>query len=60
MDITNHPFNIELMNGTLNIESFKFYIQQDVLFLDDYIRTILIIASKIEDHDNIIPLAKVA
>lgn len=59
-EIANHPFNIELMNGTLNIESFKFYIQQDVLFLDDYTRTILIIASRIEDHNNVIPLAKVA
>lgn len=59
-DIVNHPFNVELMNGTLNIESFKFYIQQDVLFLDGYIRTILIIASRIEDHNDVIPLAKMA
>ncbi|WP_395460926.1 TenA family protein [Wolbachia endosymbiont (group B) of Ablattaria laevigata] len=59
-DLTNHPFNVELMEGTLNIENFKFYIQQDTLFLDDYIRTILIIASRIEDCSNVIPLAKVA
>jgi thiaminase/transcriptional activator TenA len=59
-DIVNHPFNVELMNGTLNIERFKFYIQQDALFLDDYIRTILTIASRIEDHNDVIPLAKVA
>jgi thiaminase/transcriptional activator TenA len=59
-DIVNHPFNVELMNGTLNIESFKFYIQQYALFLDDYIRTTLTIASRIEDHNDVIPLAKVA
>ncbi|NSX83006.1 TenA family transcriptional regulator [Wolbachia endosymbiont of Atemnus politus] len=59
-DIVNHPFNVELMNGTLNIESFKFYIQQDALFLDDYVRTILIIASRMKDYNNIIPLTKVA
>lgn len=59
-DLTNHPFNVELMEGTLNIENFKFYIQQDALFLEDYIRTILIIASRIEDCSDVIPLAKVA
>ncbi|WP_395462993.1 TenA family protein [Wolbachia endosymbiont of Cantharis cryptica] len=48
------------MNDTLNIGSFKFYIQQDALFLDDYVRTILIIASRIENYNNVIPLAKVA
>ncbi|MGL9682124.1 MAG: hypothetical protein ACR5K2_04135 [Wolbachia sp.] len=48
------------MNSTLNIESFKFYIQQDVLFLDNYVRTILIMISRIEDHNNIVLLAKVA
>ncbi|MGL9731684.1 MAG: TenA family protein [Wolbachia sp.] len=59
-DIIDHPFNVELMNSTLNIESFKFYIQQDALFLDDYVRTILIMASRIEDRNNIVLLAKVA
>ncbi|MDR3131625.1 MAG: TenA family protein [Rickettsiales bacterium] len=59
-DIIDHPFNVELMNSTLNIESFKFYIQQDALFLDDYVRTILIIASRIEDRNNMVLLAKVA
>ncbi|WCR58160.1 TenA family protein [Wolbachia endosymbiont of Ctenocephalides felis wCfeJ] len=59
-DIAQHPFNVELMNNTLNIESFKFYIQQDALFLDDYVRTMLIIASRMEDYNNVILLAKVA
>lgn len=59
-DIIEHPFNVELANNTLNIESFKFYIQQDALFLNDYIRTVLITASKVEDYNNITPLIGVA
>lgn len=59
-DIVEHPFNIGLMNNTLNIESFKFYIQQDALFLDDYIRTMLIVASRMEDYHNVISLVEVA
>lgn len=59
-DLTNHPFNVELMKGALNIENFKFYIQQDSLFLDDYIRTMLIVASRMENCNDVISLAKVA
>ncbi|QIT35828.1 TENA/THI-4 family domain protein [Wolbachia endosymbiont of Brugia pahangi] len=40
------------MNNTLNIESFKFCIQQDVLFLDDYVRIVLVMASRIENYDT--------
>uniref|UniRef100_A0AAU7YKN7 TenA family protein n=1 Tax=Wolbachia endosymbiont of Oeneis ivallda TaxID=3171168 RepID=A0AAU7YKN7_9RICK len=59
-DIIEHPFNIELANNTLNIENFKFYIQQDAFFLADYIRTVLMIASKMESCNNIVPLIGVA
>lgn len=31
-DIIEHPFNVELANNTLNIENFRFYIQQDAFF----------------------------
>ena len=48
------------MNNTLDIESFKFYVQQDILFADEYIRAILITASRVEDHNNIMPLVNVA
>lgn len=57
-EMVEHPFNIELMNNTLNIESFKFYIQQDTLFLDDYIRALLIIASKVEDIVQLVEVAR--
>lgn len=59
-ELVDHPFNTELVNNTLNIESFKFYIQQDMLFTDEYNRAVLIIASRIEDNNNIMPLIRVA
>lgn len=59
-DIIEHPFNVELANNTLNIENFKFYIQQDAFFVADYVRTVLIIASKMESCNNIVPLIEVA
>lgn len=59
-DIIEHPFNVKLANNTLNIENFKFYIQQDAFFVADYIRTVLIITSKMESCNNIAPLIEVA
>ncbi|OCA06327.1 thiaminase II/PqqC family protein [Wolbachia endosymbiont of Trichogramma pretiosum] len=59
-DIVEHPFNVELASDTLNIENFKFYIQQDAFFIADYVRTVLIIASKMESCNNIVPLIEVA
>lgn len=59
-DIIEHSFNVELANNTLNIENFKFYIQQDAFFLADYVRTVLITASKMESCNNIVPLIGVA
>ena len=45
--IINHPFNQELMLGNLAKEKFAYYIEQDVLYLQDFSRCHLIIASKI-------------
>lgn len=45
--IINHPFNQELMNGTLDKSKFAYYIEQDVLYLRDFSRCHAIIASKI-------------
>ncbi|EAL59050.1 TENA/THI-4 family [Wolbachia endosymbiont of Drosophila ananassae] len=59
-DIIEHPFNVELVNNTLNIENFKFYTQQEALLLGDYIRATLIAASRMEDFSSIILLAEVA
>lgn len=47
--IKDHPFNTELMNGELSYEKFKFYLQQDFLYLVDCTRALLIIAAKSDD-----------
>jgi thiaminase (transcriptional activator TenA) len=44
--IKQHPFNKELANGSLNIEKFAYYIEQDTLYLRDYARSLAIIAAK--------------
>ncbi|HEY4041842.1 MAG TPA: thiaminase II [Rhodopila sp.] len=36
--IDNLPFNRELADGTLDPQRFRFYIQQDALYLDEYSR----------------------
>lgn len=44
--IKDHPFNQELANGSLDIEKFAYYIEQDTLYLRDYARSLSAIASK--------------
>ena len=49
--IINHPFNQELMKGSLNQDKFACYIEQDVLYLQDFARCHAIMASKASlDH----------
>jgi thiaminase/transcriptional activator TenA len=44
--IIEHPFNRELAQGTLPVEKFKFYIQQDALYLVDFSRALAIVGAK--------------
>ena len=44
--IIDHPFNRELGQGTLALERFKFYIQQDALYLVDFSRALAIVGAK--------------
>ena len=44
--IIEHPFNRELGQGTLPVEKFKFYIQQDALYLVDFSRALAIVGAK--------------
>lgn len=44
--IINHPFNQELANGVLDQEKFRFYIQQDALYLIDFSKALAITASR--------------
>jgi thiaminase/transcriptional activator TenA len=47
--ILRHPFNRELAEGTLAIERFVFYIQQDSLYLVDFCRALSILAGRCPD-----------
>jgi len=47
------PFIKELMNGTLNEEKFIFYIQQDALYLSDFGKVLIGIASKLTKQKHI-------
>lgn len=42
-----HPFNQELMSGKLPLDKFAYYIEQDVLYLQDFARCCATIASKV-------------
>ncbi len=44
--ILDHPFNQELMKGTLNRDTFAYYIEQDSLYLQDFARCHALIAAK--------------
>jgi thiaminase/transcriptional activator TenA len=41
-----HPFNEELKKGTLSLERFQFYVQQDSLYLTDFGRALALLAAK--------------
>jgi thiaminase (transcriptional activator TenA) len=45
-----HPFLTELVDGTLPLDSFRFYLEQDRLFLDDYARALA--AGAARSHDD--------
>lgn len=47
--IVKHPFNQELMQGTLDTKKFNYYIEQDLYFLSDYVRVLNLIASRCVD-----------
>lgn len=47
--ILQHPFNQELMCGTLPKETFSYYIEQDTLYLRDFARALSLIAAR-SDH----------
>jgi thiaminase/transcriptional activator TenA len=41
-----HPFNAQMMRGTLSLDRFSYYIEQDSLYLTDFARCHAILASK--------------
>ena len=45
-----HPFNQQLSNGTLPRETFKFYLEQDAIYLNAFSRTLATISSRLTDQ----------
>jgi len=58
--IIEHPFNRELARGTLRVEKFEFYIQQDALYLVDFSRALAIVGSKTRPAGRILDFLKFA
>ncbi len=50
--IEEHPFYVELVNGTLDYKRFKFYLQQDFLCSVDCARAHLVVAAKVNDVET--------
>ena len=44
--ILDHPFNVELAQGTLATGRFEYYVQQDSLYLRDYTRALALLVAK--------------
>lgn len=50
----NHPFVVEMVDGTLHLDNFRYYVMQNALFLDDFadcLRT-LSLKSGIDEADS--------
>lgn len=53
-NITGMPFIKDLADGTLDIEQFKYYLQQDAHYLEYFARALSIIAAKVRDVDTML------
>lgn len=58
--IIEHPFNMELANGTLHRQRFEFYIQQDALYLADFGRALAIVGSRSAIPERMLDLIRFA
>ncbi|MFP3031054.1 MAG: TenA family transcriptional regulator, partial [Wolbachia sp.] len=58
--IKEHPFNVELINNTLDYEKFKFHLQQDFLYCIDCARAFLIVAARVDDIEMMSSLINLA
>lgn len=50
--IIEHPFVVELGEGTLSAERFLFYLRQDALYLDGYARRLAHVASRLQRKEH--------
>jgi len=58
--ITAMPFIKELAAGTLDLEKFKYYMQQDAHYLEYFARTLAVIAAKVPDVNTMLDFVRFA
>jgi thiaminase/transcriptional activator TenA len=51
--ILAHPYLKELKDGTLPVETFRFYVQQDWLYLQEFTRAAAVIAGRTPDAESL-------
>ncbi|MFA6617783.1 MAG: TenA family protein [Candidatus Neomarinimicrobiota bacterium] len=50
-EMLRHPFNSELAEGTLDLEKFKVYLQQDALYIKSYTKALFNLRAKAPNHE---------
>ncbi|RRA99958.1 thiaminase II [Larkinella rosea] len=58
--IQAHPFNQELKTGTLPVETFKFYIYQDSLYLADFARALAVAGTRAGTSEELLAFLQFA
>lgn len=58
--IVNMPFITELADGSLDIEKFKYYLQQDAHYLEYFARTLAVTGAKLPDVDAMLQYIRFA
>lgn len=58
--IISHPFNQELMDGSLSLNRFTYYIGQDAHYLMEFGRALAIIAGRLENPDSMLAFSRFA
>jgi thiaminase/transcriptional activator TenA len=58
--IISHPFNQELMKGSLSLDRFTYYIGQDAHYLMEFGRALALIAGRMENPDYMLAFSRFA
>ena len=56
----SHPFVVQMADGTLPEEKFRYYMLQDYLYLRDYVKIFAAIIQKADDFEQIRFLRRIA
>ena len=58
--IIEMPFINQLANGTLPLDQFQFYIQQDSIYLENFGRALALIAARAHEVDDVLTYTRFA